>query len=213
MQKVILVGGLASSPYVYQELQSWGTRMGISVSRPDGPTYVVPYRLHFTLAYFYPARKPWRTGPWPGTWITLSQLVSTNIITVLKLPYRGSLRIPKSTHDRGSQMPRVWPRSMERGALSSPRYISTPSMIHIIQSSDSGKLQDIRISAGDEYKQPYVFKLPATSTNLIKSCDLWVYRWDQPSRFMMLPSMTSSCLQSSMYLTLFGSETTALPWI
>jgi hypothetical protein len=37
-QKVILVGGLAGSPYVYKELQAWGARMGISVSRPDGPT-------------------------------------------------------------------------------------------------------------------------------------------------------------------------------
>jgi hypothetical protein len=37
-QKVILVGGLASSPYIYKELQTWGTQMGISISRPDGPT-------------------------------------------------------------------------------------------------------------------------------------------------------------------------------
>ncbi|KDQ57914.1 hypothetical protein JAAARDRAFT_155555 [Jaapia argillacea MUCL 33604] len=36
--KVILVGGLASSPYVYSELVAWGAEMGISVSRPDGPT-------------------------------------------------------------------------------------------------------------------------------------------------------------------------------
>lgn len=38
LQKVILVGGLASSPYVYAELQKWGTENGVSVSRPDGPT-------------------------------------------------------------------------------------------------------------------------------------------------------------------------------
>jgi hypothetical protein len=38
-QKVILVGGLASSPYVYKELQDWGQQRGVSVSRPDGPTY------------------------------------------------------------------------------------------------------------------------------------------------------------------------------
>ncbi|KIJ67227.1 hypothetical protein HYDPIDRAFT_25699 [Hydnomerulius pinastri MD-312] len=36
--KVILVGGLASSPYVFSELVSWGKEKGISVSRPDGPT-------------------------------------------------------------------------------------------------------------------------------------------------------------------------------
>ncbi|KAJ7641484.1 hypothetical protein FB45DRAFT_358285 [Roridomyces roridus] len=36
--KVILVGGLASSPYVYSKLVSWGKEFGISVSRPDGPT-------------------------------------------------------------------------------------------------------------------------------------------------------------------------------
>ncbi|KAJ6491574.1 hypothetical protein DFH09DRAFT_1338454 [Mycena vulgaris] len=36
--KVILVGGLASSPYIYSKLLQWGKDMGISVSRPDGPT-------------------------------------------------------------------------------------------------------------------------------------------------------------------------------
>ncbi|KAJ7640457.1 hypothetical protein DFH06DRAFT_1334809 [Mycena polygramma] len=36
--KVILVGGLASSPYVYSKLREWGETLGISVSRPDGPT-------------------------------------------------------------------------------------------------------------------------------------------------------------------------------
>ncbi|KIM87809.1 hypothetical protein PILCRDRAFT_814525 [Piloderma croceum F 1598] len=36
--KVILVGGLASSPYMYSELVKWGEEFGISVSRPDGPT-------------------------------------------------------------------------------------------------------------------------------------------------------------------------------
>ncbi|KZP16338.1 hypothetical protein FIBSPDRAFT_794606 [Athelia psychrophila] len=36
--KIILVGGLASSPYVYAELVKWGKDSGISVSRPDGPT-------------------------------------------------------------------------------------------------------------------------------------------------------------------------------
>ncbi|KAJ7471925.1 hypothetical protein FB451DRAFT_311192 [Mycena latifolia] len=36
--KVILVGGLASSPYVYSKLVEWGDNLGISVSRPDGPT-------------------------------------------------------------------------------------------------------------------------------------------------------------------------------
>ncbi|KAJ7675457.1 hypothetical protein B0H17DRAFT_1182843 [Mycena rosella] len=35
--KVILVGGLASSPYVYSKLAEWGKNLGISVSRPDGP--------------------------------------------------------------------------------------------------------------------------------------------------------------------------------
>jgi hypothetical protein len=38
LQKVILVGGLASSPYVYSKLVQWGKDLGISVSRPDGPT-------------------------------------------------------------------------------------------------------------------------------------------------------------------------------
>jgi hypothetical protein len=37
-QKVLLVGGLASSPYVHQELKAWGDRMKISVTRPDEPT-------------------------------------------------------------------------------------------------------------------------------------------------------------------------------
>ncbi|KAJ7764838.1 hypothetical protein B0H16DRAFT_1718048 [Mycena metata] len=37
-QKVILVGGLASSPYMYSKLVAWGKEYGISVSRPDGPT-------------------------------------------------------------------------------------------------------------------------------------------------------------------------------
>ncbi|KAJ7074581.1 hypothetical protein C8F01DRAFT_970629, partial [Mycena amicta] len=36
--KVILVGGLASSPYVFAELVAWGEEHGISVTRPDGPT-------------------------------------------------------------------------------------------------------------------------------------------------------------------------------
>ncbi|KAF7361375.1 hypothetical protein MSAN_01170300 [Mycena sanguinolenta] len=36
--KVILVGGLASSPYVFSKLVAWGKEFGISVSRPDGPT-------------------------------------------------------------------------------------------------------------------------------------------------------------------------------
>ncbi|KAJ7629513.1 hypothetical protein DFH06DRAFT_1480482 [Mycena polygramma] len=36
--KVILVGGLASSPYVYSKLHDWGETLGISVVRPDGPT-------------------------------------------------------------------------------------------------------------------------------------------------------------------------------
>ncbi|KAJ7302367.1 hypothetical protein DFH08DRAFT_794556 [Mycena albidolilacea] len=36
--KVILVGGLASSPYIFSKLVAWGKEFGISVSRPDGPT-------------------------------------------------------------------------------------------------------------------------------------------------------------------------------
>ncbi|KAJ7021476.1 hypothetical protein C8F04DRAFT_267971 [Mycena alexandri] len=36
--KVILVGGLASSPYVFSKLDEWGKGLGISVTRPDGPT-------------------------------------------------------------------------------------------------------------------------------------------------------------------------------
>ncbi|KAF7291486.1 hypothetical protein MKEN_01483100 [Mycena kentingensis (nom. inval.)] len=36
--KVILVGGLASSPYVFSKLVAWGEEHGISVTRPDGPT-------------------------------------------------------------------------------------------------------------------------------------------------------------------------------
>ncbi|KAJ7153012.1 hypothetical protein C8R46DRAFT_1121030 [Mycena filopes] len=36
--KVILVGGLASSPYVFSKLDEWGKALGISVTRPDGPT-------------------------------------------------------------------------------------------------------------------------------------------------------------------------------
>ncbi|KAJ6515205.1 hypothetical protein C8R47DRAFT_507281 [Mycena vitilis] len=36
--KVILVGGLASSPYVFSKLVAWGKGFGISVTRPDGPT-------------------------------------------------------------------------------------------------------------------------------------------------------------------------------
>ncbi|KAJ7119603.1 hypothetical protein C8R44DRAFT_672449 [Mycena epipterygia] len=36
--KIILVGGLASSPYMYSKLVAWGNQFGISVSRPDGPT-------------------------------------------------------------------------------------------------------------------------------------------------------------------------------
>ncbi|KAF7290593.1 hypothetical protein MIND_01299400 [Mycena indigotica] len=36
--KVILVGGLASSPYVFSKLVAWGDEYGISVTRPDGPT-------------------------------------------------------------------------------------------------------------------------------------------------------------------------------
>ncbi|KZP16328.1 hypothetical protein FIBSPDRAFT_794591 [Athelia psychrophila] len=35
--KIILVGGLASSPYVHGELVKWGHEHGIPVSRPDGP--------------------------------------------------------------------------------------------------------------------------------------------------------------------------------
>ncbi|KAJ7736711.1 hypothetical protein DFH07DRAFT_779546 [Mycena maculata] len=37
-QKVFLVSGLASSPYVYSKLGEWASNLGISVSRPDGPT-------------------------------------------------------------------------------------------------------------------------------------------------------------------------------
>ncbi|EGO23005.1 hypothetical protein SERLADRAFT_471616 [Serpula lacrymans var. lacrymans S7.9] len=37
-QKVILVGGLASSPYVFSRLVEWGKENGVSVIRPDGPT-------------------------------------------------------------------------------------------------------------------------------------------------------------------------------
>ncbi|KAF7313274.1 hypothetical protein MKEN_01014700 [Mycena kentingensis (nom. inval.)] len=36
--KVILVGGLASSPYVFSKLVAWGEEHGIAVTRPDGPT-------------------------------------------------------------------------------------------------------------------------------------------------------------------------------
>ncbi|KAL0948380.1 hypothetical protein HGRIS_010962 [Hohenbuehelia grisea] len=36
--KVIIVGGLAGSPYVYDEILRWGARVGVSISRPDGPS-------------------------------------------------------------------------------------------------------------------------------------------------------------------------------
>jgi hypothetical protein len=36
-QRVILVGGLASSPYMCQQLVLWGQTQGLSLSRPDGP--------------------------------------------------------------------------------------------------------------------------------------------------------------------------------
>jgi hypothetical protein len=37
IQRVVLVGGLASSPYVYRQLLNWGEKHGMSISRPDGP--------------------------------------------------------------------------------------------------------------------------------------------------------------------------------
>ncbi|KII84791.1 hypothetical protein PLICRDRAFT_146294 [Plicaturopsis crispa FD-325 SS-3] len=37
-KRVILVGGLASSPWVHSQLVLWGKQRGIAVSRPDGPT-------------------------------------------------------------------------------------------------------------------------------------------------------------------------------
>jgi hypothetical protein len=36
-QRVVLVGGLASSPYVYRQLLNWGEKHAMSISRPDGP--------------------------------------------------------------------------------------------------------------------------------------------------------------------------------
>ncbi|KAJ7641482.1 hypothetical protein FB45DRAFT_900316 [Roridomyces roridus] len=36
--RIILVGGLASSPYIFRQLADWGKGKGISVIRPDGPT-------------------------------------------------------------------------------------------------------------------------------------------------------------------------------
>jgi hypothetical protein len=50
-QKVILVGGLAGSPYVYKDLQEWGAQMGISVSRPDGPTWVFSMLKHTSVTH------------------------------------------------------------------------------------------------------------------------------------------------------------------
>ncbi|KAL0949368.1 hypothetical protein HGRIS_009437 [Hohenbuehelia grisea] len=35
---VILVGGLAGSPYVYDQILQWGKMVGVSISKPDGPS-------------------------------------------------------------------------------------------------------------------------------------------------------------------------------
>jgi hypothetical protein len=46
--------------------------------------------------------------------------------------------------------------------------------------------QDVRIENRREYTQPYVFFMPADENNLQRSCDIWVYRWEQPPRFVTM---------------------------
>ncbi|KAF7291520.1 hypothetical protein MKEN_01486600 [Mycena kentingensis (nom. inval.)] len=36
--RVILCGGFAGSPYVFSQMEAWGKRKGIHITRPDGPT-------------------------------------------------------------------------------------------------------------------------------------------------------------------------------
>jgi hypothetical protein len=68
VQKVILVGGLASSPYVYQKLVAWGRLRGVAVSRPDGPTWV-SLRVSSSwasLTYGMSVPRLSQTAPLPG---------------------------------------------------------------------------------------------------------------------------------------------------
>jgi hypothetical protein len=49
------------------------------------------------------------------------------------------------------------------------------------------RTQDVRIEGGHEYSQPFWFTMGPNESNTVRKCDIYVYRWDQPSRFVEYP--------------------------
>jgi hypothetical protein len=51
--QIVVVGGMASSSYVFSELQKWSREVGASISRPDGPRRVACFsRRHAFMPSF-----------------------------------------------------------------------------------------------------------------------------------------------------------------
>jgi hypothetical protein len=63
--------------------------------------------------------------------------------------------------------------------------------------------QDVRIEKGHEYTEKYVFQLPADTTDFKRSCDIWVYRWEQPGRFVTYPGTSCEVILATRTLMPF----------
>jgi hypothetical protein len=58
--------------------------------------------------------------------------------------------------------------------------------------------QDVRIEGGHEYSQPFTFTMGPNEVNTVRRCDIYVYRWDQPPRFVEYPG-SSDHSQSNLW--------------
>jgi hypothetical protein len=48
-------------------------------------------------------------------------------------------------------------------------------------------VQDVKIERGREFTSGYTFMMDLNEYNTVRTCDVLVYRWEQPSRFVEFP--------------------------
>jgi hypothetical protein len=46
-------------------------------------------------------------------------------------------------------------------------------------------MQDVRLEKGFEYREEFLWMMASNEKNQHCDCDIWVYRWDTPPRFIM----------------------------
>ncbi|KAF7328910.1 hypothetical protein MVEN_02520700 [Mycena venus] len=155
--KVILVGGLASSPYMFSKFVAWGKEFGISVNRPDGPTTkaVANGALAWHLDSSFADRQVplWKEGR--------------------KEMYGISIRRPFDATN---------PVHCEKGRQNGKPYIHG-----VWSSIVKKSIQNEKNEMSKEFARPFQFEMTADTMNFVREVTIYAYRRLVPPSLLTFP--------------------------